>query len=352
MFDVLKDQIQNRASLEPNWLTEKRLEALSFLSNQADHLGEFQELLEGLAKEEISAKPQEAPDLAIQSLKGMGIQYEPLDLNMRSANPKQEFEYKEVLPSSTLWEATATAFWQTGTLIKIPAKLQMEDPIPLVFFTTPLPLVHLAYIHVQEGASLHLVEACSSDRLPNQGFRAPHLIFRLDEGAKLHLTSYQDWPAGVANFGARTFILNKDSSLHWTDAHTGQNHRPSQLRIIANDEASIHYNVLAFAANQDHLCLTFPEIPGKVQVTQDYRSVTYDQGQVTFENKTQATIKTQGWQQYRTNDIPDFDQLTSYLKSHDFDQSEIRALLSREHLEPYLSEIPVEYRVEIMARML
>ncbi len=251
---------------EPDWMLSKRLKALELFQNtplpnwgpdltKLD-LNKIVYYVEPNAKETTDWKdlPDEIrktfdrlgiPEAEKQALSGVGAQYDSTVVyhNIQDALKKQGVifenmdiavkEYPELVQKYFMTNCIPihdhkfimlhAAVWSGGTFIYIPKGIHVDLPLQAYFRMNAQKGGQFEHtlIIVDEGASLHYIEGCSSPRYQQNSLHAGCVEIHVAKNAKMRYTSIENWSKNVYNLNTKRAIVQEDATMIWVNGNMG-----------------------------------------------------------------------------------------------------------------------------------
>ncbi|MGR3178661.1 MAG: Fe-S cluster assembly protein SufD [Candidatus Anammoxibacter sp.] len=155
------------------------------------------------------------------------------------------------------------AFWSGGTFLYVPANVEIDIPFSsLVTLNRPGSAVfhHTLIVLEESSKALFQEELQSESTNPQSAIRNPQSIssgiveMYLKDGACLDYFSVQDWGTDVYSFSAKRVVVNRDSSMKWTECAVGSKLAKSDFTsILKGQGANTNMLGLSFTNGNQHL---------------------------------------------------------------------------------------------------
>ncbi len=298
---------------------------------ESDKLARYQALVK---------KNSDTSSVLIDLYANLGLEAEfiekkgPLYLNMKTLWP-------EAYQPKTVCEAYHKILGQNGIIVRIPSDYNQNTPIPITADTsTPAPFLQ-TIVHVKSGASISMIEACTGAKNPDSGIRAPGLTILLEKNAAATLYTYQDSITVKENIGLRRFFLRENAKLAVKEVLIGSIQNPPQTSYSCSAESSLNIDTISIKAknkNQKNTCAIKGNPKTRISITE---------------------IGPNGnnleWHGPKINE-------RIHINPHALSKEEVefchkmgltpetsRQLKIENALEQHISDIPMEYKVEIIA---
>jgi len=225
---------------EPEWMLDRRLEAF-----------------------------EKFKELNMPSFKyGIGISVELSDLDLNKLNPAENagddvdnytirFEDADVISFQNAFEtcedvlidnfmtrcvlakedkftAFHAAFFNHGTLIRIPENAEIEKPIELHLELSGKTRIDHILIIAEKNSKVAVVDSSSSKI--NHGFRNQIVEIIVKENAKVEYRSVQNLSQNVYNFSRKRAHVERDGFVQWIDCYIGGKFTQALTKTFLNGE--------------------------------------------------------------------------------------------------------------------
>jgi len=251
-----------RASGEPDWLVERRVEAWDFFV-QADLPAWRRTDLSRFSLEHI---------VPIATIQGTSVEWDESwnDQGVVFTTLKAALQSHEdiirtnmgtaVNPLSHKFRALCAALWQDGIFLYVPANVAFEIPLH-VLYSLPCEsqaIFPYSLVIVEPGASVTFIEDFNScDREKPMVAGATTELF-LGEGSTLRFLSLQNWGDTVHHIGSQVQVLDTNAKSEWVSIALGatQQHIDAEARL-QGDGSSVTWHGVTFSDKAQQL-LTAP----------------------------------------------------------------------------------------------
>lgn len=172
------------------------------------------------------------PGLAAQ-----GVIFADLDTAIREHADllQQYFMSDEAVPASeNKFAALHGAFWTTGTLLYVPADVEVEMPFRgySTLETPGLGTFNHILIVAEENASVTFVDYYQSETLAQESIVDNVIELHAAEGAQVRYIQVQDWGRNVWNFTTQKGVIHQDAAVRTLNVALGS--RLSKGLIASN----------------------------------------------------------------------------------------------------------------------
>jgi Fe-S cluster assembly protein SufB len=279
--------------------------------------------------------------------------------------------------------ALNSAVWSGGSFVYVPKNVQVELPLQAYFRINAenAGQFERTLIIAEEGSSVHYVEGCSAPVYSSASLHAAVVEVVVQAGARVRYTTVQNWYKNVYNLVTKRAQVGAQGQMEWIDCNLGSGVTMKYPAcLLMGEGARGEMLSIAVAGAEQHLDAGAKMIHlapktrsrivsksisqhggrssyrGLVKMTPqatgahahvvcdalimdpDSRSDTYPNNQVMI---GQATLEHEA---YVTRIAEE--QIT-YLMSRGLSKAEAEALIVRGFLAPIITELPLEYAVEL-----
>ena len=251
---------------EPEWVTEKRLKALDFLTEKP--MPNFGPSLSGLDLESISyfVQPDSKehrtwddvpedirstfeklgiPESERNGLAGVGAQYDSeivyhslqkdladqgvVFLNMDVAVREHPELVREHFMTSCVpvhdhyFAALHAAVWSGGTFIYVPKNVKVTIPLQAYFRMNAErggQFEHTLII-ADEGSEIHYIEGCSAPKYDSAALHAGCVEIHVKKNATVRYTSIENWSKNTFNLNTKRALVDEDGTIVWVNGNMG-----------------------------------------------------------------------------------------------------------------------------------
>ena len=259
-------ELISKSKDEPTWMLHKRLAALKLFQNTPTptwgpdlsnlDLNKIVYYIEPNAKETTNWEnvPEEIrktfdrlgiPEAEKQVLSGVGAQYDSTVVyhNIQESLKKQGVifenmdiavkEYPELVQKYFMTNCIPihdhkfimlhAAVWSGGTFIYVPKGVHVELPLQAYFRMNAQKGGQFEHtlIIIDEGASLHYIEGCSSPRYQQNSLHAGCVEVHVAKNAHMRYTSIENWSKNVYNLNTKRAIVQEHATMIWVNGNMG-----------------------------------------------------------------------------------------------------------------------------------
>lgn len=279
--------------------------------------------------------------------------------------------------------ALNTAVWSGGSFVYIPKGIVVDLPLQAYFRINSenAGQFERTLIIAEEGSSVHYVEGCSAPAFSSASLHAAVVEVIVKEGAKVRYTTVQNWYKTVYNLVTKRATVAKDARMEWVDCNLGSKITmkfPSCL--LMGERAHGEMLSIAVASEGQHqdagakMIHLAPNTTSKITS----KSISQHGGRSSYRGQVKITAQARGSRskvvcdalildsQSRSDTYPNNQIMTGeatleheayvsrigeeqilYLMSRGMTAKEAEAMIIRGFIEPVISELPMEYAVEL-----
>lgn len=291
-------EIHDNKEDEPQWMLEKRLEALEIFNKTENPT--WGPDLSAVDMEQISMYirpkaqmerdwtnvPDEIrdtfdklgiPEAELEQLAGVGAQYdsEVVYHNMKDYLLEQgviytDFdsavrEYPDMIqqyfgtvinPNLHRYAALHYAVWSGGSFVYVPEGVEVDIPLQSYFRLNAPGAGQFEHtlIIVEKGASVHFIEGCSAPKYNTLNLHAGAVELVIKEGAKLRYSTIENWSRNMYNLNTKRARVEKDGKIEWISGSFGS--AVSMLyptSLLLGEGAKSEFTGITFAGEGQHL---------------------------------------------------------------------------------------------------
>ena len=429
MEDGLTPEIIEKLSKEkgdPEWMREFRLKSLETYNEMP--LPNWGPSIEGLDMDHIATYvrpktdmkndwkdvPQDIKDtferLGIpqaerKSLAGVGAQYdsELVYHNVKSEVAEQgviytdmesalkgeyaemvhEYFMKLVTPRDHKFAALHGAVWSGGSFVYVPKGVQVSIPLQSYFRLNAKGAGQFEHtlIIVDEGASLHFIEGCSSPKYNVANLHAGCVELYVKKNAKLRYSTIENWSKNMYNLNTKRALVEENGVIEWVSGSFGSHVGCLYpMSVLKGDNSRMEFTGVTFAGAGQNLD-TGAKVTHIGRNTSSYmntRSISKSGGIGTFRSSVVVAKTAKGAKssvscqslmldsESRSDTVPAMDIRTRdasvgheakigsisndaifYLMSRGMSEEDARAMIVSGFADNVSKELPVEYAVEM-----
>jgi Fe-S cluster assembly scaffold protein SufB len=157
------------------------------------------------------------------------------------------------------FQAATAAFWTGGAFVHVPANVQLDKPIQIVWLIDEPGTAQYAHTLavVGEFGECKLREYLLAPDFEGQALHAGAFELYAHPGAQVDLAHYQDWGAGeVHDISTKRVEIRRDARVKWVPVHLGGHLTRQRLDIVTAEQGSdMRHTGLFFTEREEHLDL-------------------------------------------------------------------------------------------------
>ena len=159
-------------------------------------------------------------------------------------------------PNRDKFSALNAALWSGGTLLFVPKKVQMTDPLhSLSIMSSGGVDLGKTLVILQDGAEATLLSETASTEHEGEGLHCGSIELILEREARLRYVNLQNWGSGVWHFAHQMGHVGANSSLQWTIGALGSRlAKVNQHVALTGQDAEAQVNGVMFTQGKQHLC--------------------------------------------------------------------------------------------------
>lgn len=279
--------------------------------------------------------------------------------------------------------ALNTAVWSGGSFVYIPRGIQVDLPLQAYFRINAerAGQFERTLIVAEEGSSVHYVEGCSAPAYSSASLHTAVVEVWVKEGAKVRYTTVQNWYKTVYNLVTKRARVEKEARMEWVDCNLGSKitmKYPSCLLIGERAHGEMLSIAVAGEGQQLDAGAKMIHLAPRTTSRITSKSISQRGGRSSYRGQVKMTPAAVGARSKvvcdalimdplsRSDTYPNNQILTGeatleheayvsrigeeqllYLKSRGLTEAEAQTLIVRGFLEPVITELPMEYAVEL-----
>ena len=276
------------------------------------------------------------------------------------------------------------AVWSGGTFIYVPKGVKVEIPLQAYFRMNSAhggQFEHTLII-ADEGSEIHYIEGCSAPKFQSTALHAGCVEIFVKKNAHVKYSSIENWSKNTFNLNTKRAVVDEDGAITWLNGNLGSGTTMLYpMSVLRGRGAKSSYLGLAFAGKDQEqdtghkVAIVAPDCSATVRS----KSISADGGIATYRGLVKVT---KGAERARvavhcdsllldemsvakaipvmTNDRTDAEVLHEatvgrlgeaemfYAQSRGLDEQSAIRLLVGGFVEPVVSELPLEYAVELV----
>lgn len=295
----------------------------------------------------------------------------------------RQYFMKLVRPSDHKFAALHGAVWSGGSFIYVPPHVHAELPLQSYFrFNAPgAGQFEHTLVIVDEGASLHYIEACSAPKYNIASLHSGCVEIYVKKRASLKFSIIENWSKNMYNFSSKRALLEDDAKIEWVAGAFGSKVSMTYpMAILAGNNASMEYTGVSLAGSGQSFDAGV-KVLHRGKNTKSFinsKSLAKDGGSNLFRSLVVVEKGAKGTKSFTdcqtlmldnlssSDTIPNFkvncknaeiaheasvgrisDQALRYLRSRGLGTDEARAMIVRGFTSAVSKELPLEYAAEM-----
>ena len=254
-------------------------------------------------------------------------------------------------PEESPFTALNGAMWSGGSFVYVPPGAEVSLPVQSFSrMNTEKGQFEHSLILVDEGASLHFIEGCSSPKSNPAGLHAGCVEMFVGKGAKLRYSAIENWDKTMYNSHVQHALVLEGGCLEWTFASFGAGQSRYEREIVLRgDGAGAKVNGLVFTGAGERKSLAVKAVhEGKG--TDSFLCIrSFGRNGRTAIAESRAELSgTAGGKILRTNQEGRVsEEAVFYLMTRGLSRKEARAMLAAGFAAPVTKELLPEYAAEV-----
>ncbi|GMO14508.1 MAG: Fe-S cluster assembly protein SufB [Mycoplasmoidaceae bacterium] len=290
---------------------------------------------------------------------------------------------KLVPPSDNKYAALNSCVWSGGSFLYVPKNVKIDKPLQAYFRigTKSVGQFERTLIIIDEGAEAHYMEGCTAQIYDKSNLHAAVVEVFVKKNAKFKYSTIQNWSKNVLNLVTKRSMVDEDGYMEWLDGNIGSGlNMKYPSTILKGDHSSakcisiatsgkdmiqdtgakmIHlgkntrsYILSKSIASNGGICDYRGLVDIKQQARNSYSEINCDSIILDKESSssTYPTEKISNSTSFIRHEakITDLDKdLMFFMNSRGLNQKDAQHLLILGFIQPFASELPLEYSVEL-----
>jgi Fe-S cluster assembly protein SufD len=164
-------------------------------------------------------------------------------------------ERRVVDPFKDRFSALHTAFWCGGTLLYVPKRVTVDEPLhSLSSLTSGGVDLGKTLVILEEGAEATLLSETASTTADGGGLHCGSIELIVEKGARLRYVNLQNWGHEVWHFAHQKAAVGREGRLQWTIGALGAKlAKVNQHVAMTGSDAEVQVNGVMFTEGKQHL---------------------------------------------------------------------------------------------------
>jgi len=160
-----------------------------------------------------------------KTLKDKGVIFENMDVALEKyPELVKEYFMTTCVPSNDhVFAALHGAVWSGGTFIYVPKGVKVEMPLQAYFRMNRPASAQFEHtlIIADEGSEVTYIEGCSAPRYNESSMHAGCVELFVKENAKIKYVSIENWSINTYNLNTKRAIVEKNGEINWVNGNMG-----------------------------------------------------------------------------------------------------------------------------------
>lgn len=298
----LTEDIVKQISLEkdePEWMLEKRLEALEIFNSKddpvwgpdlstvnideittyirpdADMTSDWEEIPQdiydtfdalGIPEAEKEARlsgvgAQYDSEVVYHSIQDVllkqGVIYTDFESGLRDYEDKvKEYFGKAITPDLHKYAALHYAVWSGGSFVFVPKGVDVTTPLQSYFRMNAPGAGQFEHtlIIIEDDAYCHFIEGCSAPKYNALSIHAGAVELFVGENSTLRYSTIENWSRNMYNLNTKRAVVEKDAKIEWISGSFGS--EVSMLyptSVLVGENATSEYTGISFAGKGQYI---------------------------------------------------------------------------------------------------
>jgi Fe-S cluster assembly protein SufD len=260
---------------EPDWLLQKRLEALAVFEKTAlppfrygSGIGLDTTALDSAQVDPLTAL--ENPPLQTNTVSDNGVIVTDLHSALETHSDILKPLFLNATPPCNKLSALHAMFWIQGLFIYAPRGIRTEQPLHITMnMSVPSQFVHTVIV-AESMSSLSLTQMLTSSTETASAFRSEAVELVANEGARVTYGSIQNLGRNVFNFSTKQAYAERNADISWIDCSLGSGLSRADTTTFLNGQgARTRHWGMFFGNHSQQFDLTATAIHRAAQTTSD-----------------------------------------------------------------------------------
>lgn len=319
-----------------------------------------------------------------EDLHDQGVIFTDTDTAVREhAELLREYFGTTVPPADNPFAALNGAVWSGGSFLYVPQGVHIEFPLQAYFRINAASMGEFerTLIIVDEGASMHYVEGCTSLTNMAGNLHCAVVEVIVKRNAQCRYTTIQNWASNVDNFVTQRAHVYGDATMQWVDGNLGSK-RTRKHPAVHMIEPGARGEILSLSLSgaEQHqdigakLVHAAPNTSGQIVS----KHISWNGGRISHREHVRVepgarnikcslvcdglildqlsgidtspqieTLETNAQVRHKTNVSQIDEEQMFYLLSRGLTEAQALTMIINGFIEPFVKELPMEYAVEM-----
>ena len=160
----------------------------------------------------------------LEEVREKGVIFLDIDSGLREYPEIFKKYFDTVIPyNDNKFSALNGAVWSGGSFIYVPPGVKLEKPLQSYFRINSERMAQFerTLIIVDKGSDIHYVEGCTAPSYSKDSLHAGVVEIVVLEGAKCRYTTIQNWSTNIINLVTKRAMVEEDGLMEWVDGNIG-----------------------------------------------------------------------------------------------------------------------------------
>ena len=160
----------------------------------------------------------------LKEVEEKGVLFYDTDTALRECPDLFQKYFAKLVPASdNKFAALNSAVWSGGSFIYVPKGVKLDKPLQSYFRINSerMGQFERTLIVVDEGADLHYVEGCTAPNYSKDSLHAAVVEIFVEKGAKCRYSTVQNWSNNILNLVTKRAQVQAHGIMEWIDGNIG-----------------------------------------------------------------------------------------------------------------------------------
>lgn len=160
----------------------------------------------------------------LQEVEEKGVLFYDTDTALKECPDLFMKYFSKLIPhTDNKFAALNSAVWSGGSFIYVPKGVKLEKPLQSYFRinTERMGQFERTLIIVDEDADLHYVEGCTAPNYSKDSLHAAVVEIFVEKGAKCRYSTVQNWSSNILNLVTKRAHVAEHGTMEWIDGNIG-----------------------------------------------------------------------------------------------------------------------------------
>lgn len=160
----------------------------------------------------------------LEEVESKGVLFYDTDTALKECPELFKKYFSKLVPATdNKFAALNSAVWSGGSFIYVPPGVKLEKPLQSYFRINSerMGQFERTLIIVDEGADLHYVEGCTAPKHSKDSLHAAVVEIFVEKGAKCRYSTVQNWSGNILNLVTKRAHVAEHGTMEWIDGNIG-----------------------------------------------------------------------------------------------------------------------------------